>query len=143
MITKMFEDKLGIKTVPEVSDPTGQYSMWDDGGCESDVGIFLYGFVRMLKPKRILSTGIYSGISDMYIAQALKDNGFGRTTALEYEQFHIDRARKLWEQMGVSPQITSINSASLTFQDANLTSFYNEINDCSEILHQRMKLKLE
>ncbi|MCR4285071.1 MAG: class I SAM-dependent methyltransferase [archaeon] len=100
--------------VPEVTDP--RFSMKDDGGVEQETGELIYGFVRRLKPTNCLSTGVYTGISDLFIAQALKDNGLGHLTALEYEQVHIDRARKLWEEVGVSQQITTVKTDSLQFK---------------------------
>ena len=72
-----------ISLHPEVSDWTGKnFMMFDDGGVELEVGEFLYGLVRVMKPENILTTGVYTGISDMYIAQALVDNGTGKSTAL-------------------------------------------------------------
>lgn len=104
----------GLKIEPEVTD--NRFSMIDDGAVEVETGELVYGFVRRLKPENVLSTGVYTGISDLFIAQAIKDNGFGHLTAIEFEQFHIDRARKLWEEQGVSSQITSIKSSSLDFE---------------------------
>lgn len=46
--------------------------MQDDGGVEIETGEFLWGLTRILKPKHVLTTGVYTGISDMYIAQGLK-----------------------------------------------------------------------
>ena len=104
-----------IKVQPEVTDPTGRYSMADDGGVETDLGEFIYGLVRVLKPNNVLSTGVYTGISDMYIGQGLKDNGFGHLTAIEYEQTHLSRAERLWKVVGVHEQITGILKSSLEF----------------------------
>lgn len=113
---QLFEAAGGlIKKQPEVSDATGKFSMADDGGVECEVGEFLYGLVRVLKPERVLTTGIYTGVSDMYVAQALKDNGFGHSTALEIEETHLRRAEKLWKLTGVSEQVTGILKPSLEF----------------------------
>ena len=103
-----------LKTVTEVTD--SRFSMVDDGGVEIETGELIYGFVRRLKPTNCLSTGVYTGVSDLFIGQALKDNELGHLTAIEYEQIHIDRARKLWEEMGVSQQITSVKTDSLQFK---------------------------
>lgn len=105
-----------IKRNPEVRDDGKGYEMADDGGVELEVGEFMYGLVRILKPKRVLSTGIYTGVSDMYIAQGLKDNGYGKTTALEFEPIHLKRARELWKLTQVEDQIESLLTPSLDFQ---------------------------
>lgn len=112
-VTKDFQ-KLGLKIVPEVTDD--RFSMVDSGGCENETGELLYGFIRRLKPQRVLTTGIYTGVSDLYIAQALKDNGFGKTTALEFESIHIRRAKELWQKMGVSEYITEVLTDSIKFE---------------------------
>lgn len=113
MITKYFQEK-GLKVVTEVTD--SQFSMVDDGGVETETGEFLYGLVRRLKPKSILTTGTYTGVSDLYIAQALKDNGFGKITALEFESFHINRAKELWNKMGVGHLIESVLTDSTKYE---------------------------
>ena len=89
--------------------------MFDDGAICAEDGELIYGFVKRTKPKNVLSTGIYTGISDLFIGMALKENGFGHLEAIEYEQIHIDRATKLWQQMGLSEQITVIKTDSLKF----------------------------
>lgn len=105
-----------LKIQPEVRDETGYYHMQDDGAVEYEVGEFLYGLVRILQPKEVLSTGIYSGISDMYIAQGLLNNKHGKLTALEYEKTHIDRSVRLWSSVGVSEVIIPVHTSSLDYQ---------------------------
>ena len=115
MITDYFVKNKIFTVVPEVSDPTNRYYMVDDGGVEIEVGEFLYGLVRVLKPVNVLSTGIYSGISDLYISQAIKDNNIGRLTAVEYEKKHLERARLMWNQAGVDGVIESILCSSIEY----------------------------
>lgn len=103
-----------LKVQTEVSDP--QFKMFDDGAIETETGELVYGFVRRTKPQNVLSTGVYTGISDLFIGMALKENGFGHLEALEYEQKHIDRAVELWNKIGVQAQITAIKTDSLKFQ---------------------------
>ncbi len=105
---------INLPTVPEVSDK--RFSMIDSGAVEIETGELVYGFIRRLKPENVLSTGIYTGVSDLFIGQALKDNGFGHLTALEFEEFHINRARELWRKHGVEAQITPILTPSLDFK---------------------------
>ena len=88
----------------EINDWTGKhYKMFDDGGVELETGEFLYGMVRVLKPNLILETGTYTGISAMYMAQGLKDNGaMGKLISLEIDQSHKSRAEKLWHLTGLA-----------------------------------------
>ena len=120
MITKYFQDR-GLKIIQEPTDKN--FTCVDDGGVEAETGEFLYGLVRRLKPQKILTTGTYTGISDLYIAQALKDNGFGVITALEFESFHITRAKELWNKMGVGHLIKSILTDSIKYEPTEKYQF--------------------
>lgn len=103
-----------LKLEPEVSD--NKFTMCDTGAVELETAQFVWGFIKRLKPENVLSTGVYTGISDLFIADALKENGFGHLTALEFEAFHIDRARKLWEEHGVFNYVTAVHTPSLDFK---------------------------
>jgi len=103
-----------IERNPEPSDH--RYEMFDTGGVELEVGELLYGLVRAIKPKRVLTTGIYTGVSDMYIAQALKDNCIGYSEAVEFEIQHIRRAVQLWERVGVKDYIHVTCCSSLDYE---------------------------
>ena len=105
-----------LEVKPEVRDETGYYTMADDGGVEHPVGSFLYGLVKILQPQLILETGTYSGISSLYMAQALKENSHGELITVEHEMFHKQRAERLWEKCGVNQYVTCINQSSLDFQ---------------------------
>lgn len=106
-ITKqLFELGKGIiESKPEVTNPL--YSAADDGGVENETGEFLYGLVRILKPKHIFETGTFTGISSMFMAQALKDNNIpdAEIFTCEISEYHKNRAEKLWQQVGVSQYI--------------------------------------
>lgn len=116
-VTDYLFEKAGglIHNLPEVRDDGRGYRMVDDGAVEVEVGEFLHGLTRLLKPMRVLTTGIYTGISDMYIAQGLKDNGYGMSTALEFEVQHFNRAVELWKQTQVRDYISPILTSSLEF----------------------------
>ena len=116
MITKYFEDVLGVKTVPEVRDEGKGYRMWDDGGVETSVGEFLYGLVSAVKPDNILETGLYSGISCSYLAQGIKDNGFGQIDSVEFEKQHIDRASQRLIKLGLDSFVNIHCISSLDFK---------------------------
>lgn len=82
----MAKDKtLEIHSESEWGNPGAEgYHAFNSGGVECEVGEFLYGLVRMIKPNRVLETGTHQGISAAYIGQALKDNGSGLLTTIEY-----------------------------------------------------------
>ena len=112
-ITSELVQKSGglIALHPEVNDWTGKkFMMFDDGGVELEVGEFLYGLMRVLKPDRVLETGTYTGISAMYMAQGLKDNGFGSLSTIEIDLTHKARAEELWKRVGVDDFATCIHT---------------------------------
>lgn len=124
LTNKLVELAGGMITInPEVRDLGKGFLMFDDGGVEVEVGEFLYGMTRLLKPQRVLTTGIYTGVSDMYIGKALKDNGFGKSTALEFEEQHLNRARELWKRTQVESAIDSLLISSTDFKPEGMYQF--------------------
>lgn len=101
---------------PECTPGRQEYSMFTDGAVEVEVGEFLYAFVRMIKPARILETGTHHGVSGMYMAQALKENGRGELVTLEIFHENILRAKKLWGQTGVLDWAQAVEQRSLDFE---------------------------
>ena len=113
-----------ISLTKEVRDDgRGYYHMADDGGVEAEVGELLYGLVKILQPEKILETGTYTGISSMYMAQALKDNGHGHVTTLEIEPFHKDRAEQLWRACGVDGFVACELQRSLEYMPSDHYEF--------------------
>lgn len=117
-ITKSLIEKSNGLLIPQAETTDDRYSCFDDGAVEVEVGEFLYGMIRVTKPLNILTTGIYTGVSDLYIAQANKDNANtnGMYDALEIDSTHIERAKKLWRNCGVHPYILAWQVDSLKFR---------------------------
>lgn len=99
-----------LHLVPYI-ESNGQLS-FDDGGVECSVGELLYSFVRVMRPERCLETGLYSGISCMYVAQALEENGKGHIDTVEFETKHIQRSKERIVQMGLQERVTIIQEDS-------------------------------
>lgn len=99
------------------------YLSFDDGGVECSVGELLYSFIRILRPKRTIETGLYSGISLMYVAQALRDNGEGHAESLEYETLHIQRSKERIIKMDLQEWVTIIQADSREFQPQGVYDF--------------------
>ena len=90
---------------PFNSDAPG-FSSFNDGGVEIEVGELLYSLVRLIKPENILETGLYSAISTMYMAQALRENGKGKIDTVEFEIKHVVRSRTRLEKLGLIDFVT-------------------------------------
>lgn len=100
----------------------GHYS-FDDGGVECTVGELLYSLVRIYRPERTLETGLYSGISLMYVAMALQDNQKGHAESIEYETQHIQRSKERIIKMGLQQYVTIIQEDSRKFQPVGTYDF--------------------
>src|SRR3990167_10372483 len=116
MITQKFEKILNQETLPEIRDEGKGYRMFDDGGGEVEVGEFLYGLVRLIKPKLVLETGTYHGIACSYITEGLKDNGYGKLDTLEYEAIHIKTARERIGRLALDNFVNFVQTDSLKFE---------------------------
>lgn len=75
----------------------GEYEAFNSGGVEKEVGEFLYGMVRILKPLNILDLGTHKGISAAYMAKGCKDNKKGIVHTVEFDFNHWNDADSLWK----------------------------------------------
>lgn len=71
-------------------------------------GMFLYMLVRMLKPARILEIGTANGLSTLFFAEALKENGLGTITTLEAQSHAYEEACAYFSEWGHEERITSL-----------------------------------
>lgn len=124
-ITQYLADKdpsLVIHEESEFSSDTKGFKAFNDAGLECETGEFLYGLVRLLKPKRVLETGTHQGVGASYIAQALKDNGFidgaesplmGKLITIEFLRPHYEatkaRIKKLELESYVFQHLSDVN----------------------------------
>lgn len=111
-ITKFIAEKSNLPILNEITN--NNYHMFNTGGVECEVGEFLYSLVQIMKPKEILETGTYYGISSTYMGLALKENGFGRITTLDLT-YHPE-AKKIHLDLGLNSIINQIEINSLTFE---------------------------
>lgn len=70
-------------------------------GINIEEGELLYGLVRCFKPKFMLETGTNVGVSTMYAALAMQDNGFGEIETLEYFKDMIPLAEENFRKVGL------------------------------------------
>jgi predicted O-methyltransferase YrrM len=67
-----------------------------------DAGTFLYGLVRSTAAKRVVEFGTSFGISTIYFAAALKDNGGGLVIGSELEPTKVAKANQHLVEAGLS-----------------------------------------
>jgi predicted O-methyltransferase YrrM len=104
-----------LKPKPEYSANLAGYSMFNTGGTEVEVSEFLYSFIKMIKPDRVLETGTHYGISSMYMGQACLENEKGLITTLDPLGAVTAEAVKLWKEVGVNKYIDQVSSSSLDY----------------------------
>jgi len=85
--------------------PDGQYSAFNDAGVESEVGEFLYGLVRVLKPGWVLETGTHQGIGGSYLGSGLIDNNYGMLDTVELNPDNARIAADRFSKVGISDRV--------------------------------------
>lgn len=100
------------------------YSSRDHMGSEYEMGDFLYGLVRMVKPELVVETGCYFGDSSLKIAQALLHNGTGELITCDTDHSKADFVRGMLKCFPAtvchlaSHQIGRLEEADMVFSDS-------------------------
>ena len=94
--------------VPEYHRPTPEcphperWSMYDSMTAEVEVLEFLRTLVTTTKPNLVVETGTFLGVSTLWIAEALRINGFGRIVSCEYDPQVFATAKEKIRHLRVS-----------------------------------------
>ena len=99
---------------PEPTD--SRYACFNTGGVEVEVGEFLHGLVRMVKPNRVLETGTHKGISASYIGLALMANGHGTLTTIELAPKNINESGELFSKLDLEAHIDQVHADASEFE---------------------------
>lgn len=86
------------RATPECPHPE-RWRMYDSMTAEAEVLEFLRSLVTTLKPELIVETGSFLGVSTLWMAEGLRQNGFGRIISCEYDPVVFARAQ---EKIGTS-----------------------------------------
>ena len=97
---------------PECPDPQ-RWSMYDSMTAEVEVLDFLYSLVRTIKPRLIVETGTFTGLSTLRMAEALRDNGAGKIITVEYDPKVYAAAQQRFAASGIGRYIECRNASSL------------------------------
>lgn len=84
------------------------WSARDEQGCEDEVGEFLYGLVRLIKPAFIVETGCYLGDATIAMARALVKNNHGRLIScdIDLEKVTYTKERIKFEDLREYAEVT-------------------------------------
>ena len=105
--------------VPEYHRPTPEcphperWSMYDSMTAEVEVLEFLRTLVTTIKPNLVVETGTFMGVSTLWIAEALRMNGFGRIISCEYDPKVFETAKQKIEASEFRDLIDLRNESSL------------------------------
>jgi predicted O-methyltransferase YrrM len=100
------------RATPECPHPE-RWHMYDSMTAEVEVLDFLKSLVTTLKPELVVETGTFTALSTLKIAEALKQNGFGRVITCEYDKKVYEAAKKRIERSGLAERIECRNESSL------------------------------
>ena len=108
--------------VPEYHRPTPEcphperWSMYDSMTAEVEVLEFLRTLVTTIKPNLVVETGTFMGVSTLWIAEALRLNGFGRIVSCEYDPKVFETAKQKIEASEFRDLIDLRNESSLEME---------------------------
>lgn len=103
------------RPTPECPNPEN-WRMYDSMTAEVEVLEFLRTLITTVKPKTVVETGTFMGISTVAIAEGLKANGFGRVITCEYDPVVFAKAKERIDGSGLTQWIEYRNESSLETQ---------------------------
>jgi len=119
--------------VPEYHRPTPEcphperWSMYDSMTAEVEVLEFLRTLVTTIKPNLVVETGTFLGVSTLWIAEAMRINGFGRIISCEYDPQVFAAAKAKIDASELRDLIELRNESSLDMKvDGTIDLFFSD-----------------
>src|SRR3954471_6739820 len=103
------------QATPECPNPE-KWRMFDSMTAEVEVLEFLKTLITTMKPKLVVETGTFMGISTLKIAEGLQENGFGKVISVEYDPVVYAKAKERFQSSGLMQWIDLRNISSLDLQ---------------------------
>ena len=100
------------RATPECPHPE-RWSMYDSMTAEIEVLEFLRTLVTTIKPELVVETGTFSGISTLWMAEGLKQNGRGKIITCEFDPLVYANAKDRIAKSGLAEWIECRNESSL------------------------------
>jgi predicted O-methyltransferase YrrM len=116
------------RPTPECPNPE-QWSMYDAMTAETEVLEFLRTLVTTVKPKLVVETGSFLGVSTLWIAEGLKQNGFGKIVSCEFDPLVYAKASEKIAQSGLSEWIELRNESSLEMKVEGMIDLFFSDSD--------------
>jgi prolipoprotein diacylglyceryl transferase len=90
-----------------------RWRMFDSMTAEVEVLEFLQTLVTTTRPKLVVETGTFMGISTLWMAEGLKQNGSGKIVTCEFDPVVCQKARERIDGSGLKKWIELRNESSL------------------------------
>jgi len=103
------------RATPECPEPE-RWSMIDSMTAEVEVLEFIATLVTTIKPRLVVETGSFLGVSTEWIARGLERNGFGRVISCEFDSVVFAKAKERIEASPLRQWIELRNESSLEMQ---------------------------
>lgn len=100
------------RPTPECPHPE-RWTMYDSMTAEVEVLEFLRCLVTTIKPELVVETGTFSGISALWMAEGLRQNGRGKVITCEFDPLVFAKAKDRIAKSGLGEWIESRNESSL------------------------------
>ncbi len=101
--------------------------MYDSMTAEAEVLEFLRTLVTTTKPELVVETGTFSGISTLWIAEALQRNGRGKIITCEFDPVVHAKAKSRIADSGLSDWIECRNESSLEMKiEGTIDLFFSD-----------------
>jgi len=114
------------RATPECSEPQ-RWSMVDSMSAELEVLEFLATLVTTIKPRLIVETGSFLGVSTEWMARGLQRNGFGKIISCEFDPVVFNRATQRLRNSPLMAFIELRNQSSLDMTiDGTIDLFFSD-----------------
>ena len=100
------------RATPECPEPE-RWSMIDSMTAEVEVLEFLATLVTTIKPRLVVETGSFLGVSTEWIARGLERNGFGRVVSCEFDAVVFAKAKERMQSLPFAQRMELRNESSL------------------------------
>src|SRR5271170_4073539 len=114
------------RPTPECPHPENR-RMIDSMTAELEVLEFIATLVTTIKPRLVVETGSFLGVSTEWIARGLERNGFGKIVSCEFDPVVYARAKERLEASPLKPWIELRNQSSLEMKiEGTIDLFFSD-----------------
>ena len=116
------------RATPECPHPD-RWRMYDSMTAEAEVLEFLRTLVTTIKPNLIVETGSFLGVSTVWMAEGLRENGFGRIVSCELDPMVFAKAQEKIAASGLSEWIDLQNVSSFDLKSTGQIDLFFSDSD--------------